>query len=198
MPEDDVRPSAAGAAGEDGPQSRAGLGDPAGEDGGSGARPGAMPGHGPGGEASSVESSPESSAESSRESSGAVSGRAQARRRRVEGGRHHRHVVRVTPEEEARLLALALRYRVSVPKLLVDAALAGGVENARENESVRHALIAELFGLHRLLASVANNVNQMTRALHSTGELPPQTADVLAAVRRTAERIDSAVDGLTP
>ena len=116
----------------------------------------------------------------SEETEGRAPGRAAARRRRVEGGRHHRHVVRVTPEEEAQLLALALRYRVSVPKLLV-----------------RQALITELFGLHRLLANVANNVNQMTKALHGTGELPPQTGEVLAAARRTADRIDDVIDGLS-
>jgi hypothetical protein len=133
----------------------------------------------------------------SEDTEGRAPGRSAARRRRVEGGRHHRHVVRVTPEEEAQLLALALRYRVSVPKLLVDSALAGGSEAAASNASVRHALITELFGLHRLLANVANNVNQMTKALHATGELPPQTGEVLAAARRTAEKIDDVIDGLS-
>lgn len=133
----------------------------------------------------------------SEDTEGRAPGRNAARRRRVEGGRHHRHVVRVTPEEEAQLLALALRYRVSVPKLLVDSALAGGSEAAASNASVRHALITELFGLHRLLANVANNVNQMTKALHATGELPPQTGEVLAAARRTAEKIDDVIDGLS-
>ena len=133
----------------------------------------------------------------SEDAEGREPGRSAARRRRVEGGRHHRHVVRVTPEEEAQLLALALRYRVSVPKLLVDSALAGGSEVAASNASVRHALITELFGLHRLLANVANNVNQMTKALHATGELPPQTGEVLAAARRTADKIDDVIDGLS-
>lgn len=133
----------------------------------------------------------------SEDTEGRAPGRSAARRRRVEGGRHHRHVVRVTPEEEAQLLALALRYRVSVPKLLVDSALAGGSEAAASNASVRHALITELFGLHRLLANVANNVNQMTKTLHATGELPPQTGEVLAAARRTAEKIDDVIDGLS-
>jgi hypothetical protein len=133
----------------------------------------------------------------SEDAEGREPGRSAARRRRVEGGRHHRHVVRVTPEEEAQLLALALRYRVSVPKLLVDSALAGGSEVAASNASVRHALITELFGLHRLLANVANNVNQMTKALHATGELPPQTGEVLAAARRTAMKIDDVIDGLS-
>lgn len=128
---------------------------------------------------------------------GRAPGRTTARRRRVEGGRHHRHVVRVTPEEEAQLLALALRYRVSVPKLLVDSALAGGSEVAASNASVRQAIVTELFGVHRLLANVANNVNQMTKALHSTEEVLPQSGEVLSAVRRTAGRIDDVIDGLS-
>ena len=114
----------------------------------------------------------------------------------VEGGRQHRHVVRVTPEEEAQLLALALRYRVSVPKLLVDSALAGGAQAGAANDSVRDALLTELFGVHRLLANVTNNVNQMTKALHGTGEMPPQTGEVLDVVRRTAVRVEALVDEL--
>lgn len=120
-----------------------------------------------------------------------------SRRRRVEGGRQHRHVVRVTPEEEAQLLRLALRYRVSVPKLLVDWALAGGSEAAADNATTRTALLTELFGVHRLLANIANNVNQVAKAANSTGDVPPQTPEVLAAVRRVAERIDALVDGLS-
>lgn len=51
--------------------------------------------------------------------------RRQARRRNVKGGRVARHIVKVSPEEEGQLLALALQYKVTVPKLLVDSALAG-------------------------------------------------------------------------
>ncbi|WP_029212097.1 MobC family plasmid mobilization relaxosome protein [Arsenicicoccus bolidensis] len=120
-----------------------------------------------------------------------------SRRRRVEGGRQHRHVVRVTPEEEAQLLRLALRYRVSVPKLLVDSALAGGSEAAAESATTRAALLTELFGVHRLLANIANNVNQIAKAANSTGDMPTQTPEVLAAVRRVAERIDALVDRLS-
>ncbi|WP_409482763.1 MobC family plasmid mobilization relaxosome protein [Arsenicicoccus dermatophilus] len=119
------------------------------------------------------------------------------RRRRVEGGRQHRHVVRVTPQEEAQLLRLALRYRVSVPKLLVDSALAGGSEAAAGNASVREAVVTELFAVHRLLGNIANNVNQVARVANSTGEVVPQVPEVLAAVRRVAERIDRVVDGLS-
>src|SRR4051794_9659558 len=73
-----------------------------------------------------------------------------ARRRRanVAGGRRHRHEVKVTPEEEARLLLLAEAQGVTVPRLLVESALSAAGETPAE----RRNAIAELFGLHRLLA----------------------------------------------
>lgn len=128
---------------------------------------------------------------------GAAEKRKSIRRRRVKGGRQHRHVVRVNPEEEGQLLALALRYHVSVPKLLVDSALAGGAGAAASNASARQELLSELFAVHRLLAGVANNVNQLARVANSTGAVPPETHAVLDAARRGAERIDQLVDDLS-
>ena len=123
-------------------------------------------------------------------------GRHVRRRRRVEGGRQHRHVVRVTPEEEARLLALALKYHVSVPKLLVDSALAGGAGAAATRSLARDEILIELFGAHRLLAGVANNVNQIAKATNATGEVQEATTVTLAKVREVAMRIDDVVDQL--
>jgi hypothetical protein len=118
----------------------------------------------------------------------------EGRRRQVniEGGREHRHAVKVSAEEEARLRTLAAEHRVSVPRLLVESALAQRGETPTE----RRDAMAALFGLHRLMAGVANNLNQLTRATHATGDLPPQTEDVIAAVRRIAYRIDEAIDRL--
>lgn len=121
--------------------------------------------------------------------------RRQARRRRVDGGRRHRHVVRVTPDEEGQLLALALRYHVSVPKLLVDSALAGGSGTAATNASVRTELLTELFGVHRALGAVGNNLNQLARAANATGELGEELLHTLAAVRRQLTRVDETLDG---
>lgn len=103
----------------------------------------------------------------------------------------------MTAEEEGRLLALALRYQVSVPKLLVDSALAGGAANAAAHASAREELLRELFGAHRLLGGIANNVNQIARATNATGEVQAEMSATLAAVRRTAERIDALVDELS-
>ena len=124
------------------------------------------------------------------------SGRFFSRRRRanVDGGRQHRHEVKVTPEEEGMLLRIAEAQHVTIPRLLVESALAS---EAPETSTERKQAMAELFTLHRLLASISNNVNQMARATNATGTRPPELEATLAAVRRTAERIDDAIDGLS-
>ncbi|HEY5490455.1 MAG TPA: plasmid mobilization relaxosome protein MobC [Gemmatimonadaceae bacterium] len=123
-------------------------------------------------------------------------GRLFARRRRanVAGGRQHRHEVKVTPEEEAILLQLAEAQRVTVPRLLVEAALSAPTG---ESPSERRNAIAELFAVHRLLAAISNNVNQMARVTNATGNVHTEMVETLRAVRRTAERIDGAIDGLS-
>lgn len=121
----------------------------------------------------------------------------QKRRRRVTGGRQHRHVVKVTPEEEGQLYSLALQYKVSVPKLLVDSALAGGAADAATNASVRHEVISQMFATHRLLATIANNVNQIAKATNATGETQAEMVATLRKVREVADRIDAFVDELS-
>ena len=56
---------------------------------------------------------------------------------------------------------------VSVPRLMVEAALSGV-----ETPAQRRAWIGELFELRRLLATVANNVNQLAKVANTSGELP--------------------------
>ncbi len=117
-----------------------------------------------------------------------------ARRRRsnVAGGRQHSHRVKVTPEEEALLVQLAGAQRVSVPRLLVESALSARGETPTQ----RREAMVELFAVHRLLAAISNNVNQIARHANASGEFPADAAGVLRAVRRVAQRIDDAVDRL--
>ena len=115
------------------------------------------------------------------------------RRANVKGGRQHEHKVRVSPEEEGRLVALAETQRATVPRLLVESALAGG----GETPAARRAAMQELFALHRLLAAVSNNVNQMAKATNATGDVQEEMVVTLAKVRQVAERIDDAIDGLS-
>jgi hypothetical protein len=123
-------------------------------------------------------------------------GRLFARRRRANavGGRQHHHKVMVTPEEEGTLARLALAQRVTIPRLLVESALSA---QTSETPTERRNALAELFAVHRLLAAISNNVNQIARATNATGEVGEDLAATLRAVRRTAERIDVTVDALS-
>ena len=123
-------------------------------------------------------------------------GRLFRRRRRanVKGGRQHEHKVRVSPEEEGRLVRLAEAQRATIPRLLVESALAAA---ASETPSQRRAAMEELFALHRLLAAISNNVNQIARATNATGEVGEEMVVTLRKVRQVAMRIDDAIDGLS-
>jgi len=102
--------------------------------------------------------------------------------------------VKVSEAESAVLTALAEAQHMTVPRLLVESALASP---AGETVTDRREAMAALFGLHRLLAAVSNNVNQIARVTNATGQVQPETEQTLAAVRRVAERIDRAIDGLS-
>ncbi|WP_422117700.1 plasmid mobilization relaxosome protein MobC [Brachybacterium sp. UNK5269] len=115
------------------------------------------------------------------------------RRANVDGGRQHFHKVGVSAEEEGALARLALEQNVTIPRLLVESALS---LDRRETPTERKQAAAELFKLHRLLAAISNNVNQIARATNATGEVQDEMRATLDAVRRTAARIDDAVDRL--
>ena len=74
--------------------------------------------------------------------------------------------VKLTEAERDRLRARAAELGVSVPRLLVESALEG-----LETPTERRQLIAELFETRRLLATVANNVNQLARSANVSGQV---------------------------
>ena len=115
------------------------------------------------------------------------------RRRRANASeaRTHLHPVRVSEEEKQALLVRAAEQNVSVSRLLVESALAGG-----EAPEGRRAVMAELFALRRLLATVANNVNQVAKATNISGTVPDSAAGTLADARDLMARIDVALDQL--
>ncbi|MGL5859613.1 MAG: plasmid mobilization protein [Angustibacter sp.] len=131
------------------------------------------------------------------ESADGGSGRAarQVQRRRranVTGGRQHSHRVMVSPQEQALLVQRAAVQRVTVPRLLVEAALSG----AAETPTQRREAMVELFRIHRLLGAISRNVNQLARATHATGQVPAETTVTLVKVREVADRIDRTIDEL--
>ena len=55
---------------------------------------------------------------------------------------------------------------MSVPRLMVESALSGV-----ETPTDRRRMVAELFETRRLLATVANNVNQLAHSANITGQV---------------------------
>lgn len=102
------------------------------------------------------------------------------RRANATGGRRTFHKVGVTPEEELALRVMADRLGITVPRLMVEAAL---TVDRDLSLTERQQVSAELFRVSRLLGSVANNVNQMARATNATGELHEDLHATLTYVR---------------
>jgi hypothetical protein len=124
-----------------------------------------------------------------RSSAGAV-GRRQVRAAgRV---REHAHRVKVTAEQEARLVELAGARGITVARLLVESALSGGAESAIQ----RAAVVTELSVLGTALGRVGVNLNQIARVTNATGEVQPATEATLAAVREVAARLEAVLDAL--
>lgn len=106
--------------------------------------------------------------------------------------RPHAHRVKVTVEQETRLVELAGARGITVARLLVESALAGGAQSAAE----RAGTVAELTVLGNALGRVGVNVNQIARAANATGEVQPATEATLGAVREVAARLAVVLDGL--
>lgn len=86
--------------------------------------------------------------------------------------------VRVSDAERAALRRRADELDVSVSRLLIesaladDAAAAGGWSARRRSAVARHQELVEILECRRLLATVANNVNQLAKAANISGDLP--------------------------
>jgi len=97
--------------------------------------------------------------------------------------------VKTEPERD-QLRSRAAELGVSVPRLMVESALEG-----METPTERRRMTAELFEVRRLLATVANNVNQLARAANITGEVA--TAVRLAGTLREVEDLIARLRSLT-
>lgn len=116
--------------------------------------------------------------------------RGSARRHRIEGGRKHQIKIRFTDAEYEAIAARAAEARVSVQRFLVDSALA---QQHRPRRSAPAALIAELAALRRLTSNLANNMNQIARALNSGANPDARIPATVDSVARTMSRLDNAL-----
>ena len=107
-------------------------------------------------------------------------------------------LVRVSDKEHERLSALAGAAGVSVPRLLVKAALvvkaalgAGG-----RTPPERRAQFAALLAARRQLAGATTNLNQLARWANTEGRWPAGAEPAAAAVQRATERLEAALEAL--
>lgn len=117
----------------------------------------------------------------------------QRRANAVDGPRVHRHVVRTTAEEEAQLLARAVVREVTVPRLMIESAMNLHIET----DTDRLAAIAEIFAVQRLMANVANNVNQLARWANEERVFPAEAVAVVAEYRAIVPRLNAALDRIS-
>jgi hypothetical protein len=103
-------------------------------------------------------------------------GRVRRARSQAEPRRVYQQVT-LAEAERQQLRARAAELGVSVPRLMVESALSGV-----ETPTDRKRMIAELFEVRRVLATVANNVNQLAKAANISGEVA------------TRERLDGTLD----
>lgn len=125
-------------------------------------------------------------------------GRLLGRRRRANAEARRRLCEVWANDEERALLEerAAAAGGITIPRLLVEAALSGSGETPSE----RRAAVVELFALRRSLSGMAVNLNQAARRANVGDGFPVDVVrEDLAELRRLAGpggRIDAAIDGL--
>lgn len=117
-----------------------------------------------------------------------------SRRKRIEGKTQY---VRVSMSEHERVLLMQLEAEtgLSPSAILVDSALGTGDPASL---MVRKRELAELLELRRLVATIANNVNQIARHANTTGELAEETAATVGEARLVGHQILNLVQELRP
>lgn len=109
-----------------------------------------------------------------------------------DGARQKRYVVKANVEEQTQLEARALVRGVTVPRLMVESALNLHVET----DTDRKEAIAELFAIRRLLANVANNVNQIAKYANEERAFPAEADAIVKEYCALVPQISAAVERL--
>lgn len=111
------------------------------------------------------------------------------RRANVPGGRGGRFVVKVSPEEEALLVARAkMAGGISVQRLMVTAALSDERTPSVDFETRRQAW-AQACEVRNAIAALGVNMNQIARQANTDQEIPADFAPATAAVTRAMARV---------
>lgn len=114
------------------------------------------------------------------------------RRQNADSPRQKFYSVYVSPEEDAQLQARALVREVTVPRFLFESAMAAGVETSTD----RKAAIVEMFEVRKLLASIANNANQIAKFANTESIFPAEAQSLVTEYRAIVPRLSEAINRL--
>ena len=114
------------------------------------------------------------------------------RRANADVARDRRYTVKVNAVEDAALRARAGAAGVTVPRLMFESALDAHIVT----DTQRAEVVAEVFAVRRLMATVANNVNQLARYANTEGVFPAEADAVVAEYRDLVPRLRAALDRL--
>ncbi|MDO4039321.1 plasmid mobilization relaxosome protein MobC [Clavibacter michiganensis] len=98
--------------------------------------------------------------------------------------------MKLTDEEEVQLASRAAVRDVTVPRLLVEAAMSERVVIEAEWKTV----VADLFDLRSKMGYTANNMNQLAKFANTEGRFPDEADAVMAEFRALIPRISAAVE----
>lgn len=114
------------------------------------------------------------------------------RRANADVPRDRRYVVKVNALEDAQLRGRAVVAGVTVSRLLFESAMNSHIET----DTARKEVVSEVFAVRRLMANVANNVNQLARYANTESVFPAEAEAVVAEYRSIVPRLSDALDRL--
>ncbi|MFD7161698.1 plasmid mobilization relaxosome protein MobC [Kribbella sp. NPDC059898] len=106
--------------------------------------------------------------------------------------------VKLSEDEAAILVPRAEELGISLPRLLVEAALTPAGETPTE----RRNALTQLFALHRTLAGAANNLNQLAKHANADGIVPAEAEaqkwQILELCVRISDLVEAIGEGRLP
>ena len=117
-----------------------------------------------------------------------------SRRKRIEGKTQYVRVS-MSEAERAQLMMLEQQTGLSPSALMVEAVFGSTDPVAVQ---LRRNQLAELIQMRQLMATIANNVNQIARHANSTGEVLPETVETLQEARRFGADVLAKIEELIP
>jgi hypothetical protein len=111
----------------------------------------------------------------------------------VPGGRERLVKLRLSVAEEAWLVPRAAALGISVQRLLVESAMAGG----RESLLARRVMEGEFYVARRDLHGAATNLNQLARLGNERGEIPLGLGATIARVEAARDRLGALAEQIT-